>query len=165
MKRLTVFVGVAFVLGVARAEQGAERLISMRFDNAPATHVAECYSELVGKPVQVETGVCGTVNLRIEESVPPAEALRLIEEALRKQNIGICTTPTNTLVLKWIDASIATNRAQRFQPTVNSNLSNQLEAARRTLIERLREADRARAQRTNEAPRQESPNQPAEGTR
>jgi len=98
--------------------------VSLRFDNAPLEQVTMLYFDLTGKKVEVEAGVYAAVTLRTQEDLTKGETVRLVETALRAQNVGLFPAATNTLVARWIEPSLRLQRIPFDRSGVTSSATN-----------------------------------------
>lgn len=93
---------VACAVSSAMANNDA-RLIALRFNNAPLSHVAQVYAKLSGKSVTIREGVWATLTLVTEKSLSVDSTLAAVEEALRKQNVAIIRSGPSAIVIDWVD--------------------------------------------------------------
>lgn len=154
MKRITVILGITLALS---AVGDAGVWVQLVFKKAPVEQVVKLYSDLTGNKVEVEAGVYATISLRTENDVTKGEAVRLVEEALREQNVGLFPKAPNICVARWIDPAVRPQGTpsglspsiSRVSSTTNGNkiLSHKARRAARDQYQRAHLA--ARAARTN----------------
>lgn len=93
MKRLML--GIIFLALAATAAD--EPRIMWRFVNSPLEQVLEFYTRLSGKPVEIPVGVNALVTSKTINSLPHDAAIRILEEELQNNLIGIITLPDGRL--------------------------------------------------------------------
>jgi len=103
MHWMAVVLGVVLAL-TAVGDDGVR--VALVFREAPVEQVTALYSDLTGHKVEVEDGVYGRISLRTEQDVTKGEAIRLVEEALREQNIGLFPKVPNIVTARWINPAL-----------------------------------------------------------
>jgi type II secretory pathway component GspD/PulD (secretin) len=141
MNRTMAILAIAFALR-ASGDDGVR--VAMRFNDAPVEQVAAFYCQLTGNQMAIETGVYATVTLVTQEEVTREDAARLIKEALLQQNVGVFPLGTNTVVAKWADPIIGTQRVSGGVPTVAFGSSGMTTNGRPRMSYQVRRRERDR---------------------
>ncbi len=173
---MKTILGIAVVIILAlRAVGDDSTRLTMRFNRAPVEQVASFYSVLTGTKLEIEAGVSATVTLNTQEQVTEGEATRLIEEALRKQNVGIYRMNANVITVRWIDPAMRPQGSAPGLAWATSGVSDTTTNGppRMSYKDRREERNRARLERNglakqtnavHKAGMQEDPNQVPEDT-
>ena len=120
MWKLILLLTVLTVSGTALAN---ERLVSLRFDNAPLVLVLDQYAEFTGKKVEVVSGVHGSFTFSTETKYTWAEAVEMLERKLRSQNIGLYGIGSNRVVATWLDPSKAPSKTRSSSSNQNRTIT------------------------------------------
>jgi len=68
---------------------GSEKLLSLKFSDAPLELVLDRYAELTGRTILLAPGIKANITLRIEKRVTVPEAISAIEAVLAMNNIAL----------------------------------------------------------------------------
>jgi hypothetical protein len=152
------WIAVIVVITLALRAAGDDGVrVDIVFKKAPVDQVAAFYFDLTGNRVEVETGVYATVSLRTEWGVTKGEAVRLVEEALREQNVGLFPKAPNLFAARWIDPAIrppgppfGVSYSTSSVPSTTTNGHTRMSYInRRAERERTRKGSKGLAQQTN----------------
>ncbi|NKB25437.1 MAG: type II secretion system protein GspD [Kiritimatiellae bacterium] len=89
-----------------------EKLVSVKFSNAPLDQVLEFYSDLTGRTIIKSPGVNANITLRARTRLTPIEALQAIESILAMNNVGF--VPLGEKFLKVVQITTTRTEGMSF---------------------------------------------------
>ena len=105
MKSSRIYLPLIVSLTILIAATSAFAQVAFAWSNVPLDMVIGTYSEWTGKQVDIVRGVNAKITLRTEGNRTLTEAANLVEQELKKHNIGVFAITSNRVVFTWIDRS------------------------------------------------------------